>query len=323
MAAFESAEREGVTDEKAKAYAAEVVGSLDGSPDPAKTVDAALSYIIGSGARIYGSGARIYGSGARIDEGGTPGGLDGAREPDQLLAQVPLVRGLSRTERADFTLISDSRQQELNVTARNYILAYADGDVQRVNGGFVDQGLGASGAATLPQRETYLVPRIDFVDLKDILEDLMARTDMGDIDRAYIWSQIVSAKGDSKTTEYENAQVYIDNRGVRDYLRDSHPTREWQTPNHLAVSFEDGYHAFGNGDSNSPGMGFVGRAEAYNRIQEREAGGIFGIGANPGDRQASMVFVDAIHAWRDAQEGQRFNAFARAWINGAIDPNYA
>lgn len=286
--------------ERPDAYAASVVAAL-GAGDSRQTVALAQSY---------------------LDGGGTvPEALGAALHSRDLLAQTPSVGDLSGTQRADFSLISDARRQELDQSARDYVRSYADGDVQRVNGDFIDLGVGGAGGANVPTRETYLVPRIDFVDLKNILEDLMGRTDMGDIDKAYVWNQIASAKGQAGLVEYDNAQVHIENRGVRDYLLDDHWTREWNTSNHTVVPFTDGYHGFGNPNGREPGMGYVSEADAYNRIQQHEEGWILGLGANPGDRHASMATVAAFHAWRDAPEGQRFNAFAQTWIEGVIDPN--
>ena len=269
-------------------YAADVTRAF-GDPNPDQTVTNAQTYLDGGGA--------------------VPEGLVGTFRDPVVLAQS---QSLSRLDRADFSLITPERKLELEQVAEQYVTTYANGRTQRVRGDFREPDLGDSGAAGIPQRESYSVPRIDFNDLRGIVQDIADRPDMGDIDKAYVWNTIAGMKGDAKIVEYENARLHIDNAGVRPGLIDD--DRAWNTSNHTVVPFTDGYHGFGGN-----GMANGSLSDAYQRIEEHEdsvapgLGRVPVLGRNEGDIAASRATVEAFHVWRDAPDGRKFAAFADSW----------
>ena len=274
--------------EAADQYAARVL-EASGSPstDVRQDVEAARVLL-----RTAGTSEVAAGLGENLD--GLVLAQETRREP------APAVGGLTREQVADFGFIPEQRQDELKEQAEGYVEAYA-GDDQR--GG---------------------VPRIDFVDLKDVLTDLKGRADLTDVEKAFVWSEIANGKGQAGNLEFYDERLAIDNRGVRSELVDS--WRAWNTPAHLVATFRDGYHGFGSPDGDPPGMGHQSEAEARQTIWEKEDGP-FGLrsrlaGANPGDAAASQALVAAFHAYRDAPEGQRFDAFADIWTERVIAPQF-
>lgn len=224
------------------------------------------------------------------------------------------INGLTREQAADFTLIPSARRADLRTKAwEEFVEVYAHGDTYRVHD--IENGI---------QRGYEDIPQLDFVDLRNIMRDLEGRTDMTDLEKAFVWSEIADAKGVGGVLGYENARLHITNRGVQRDLIDSHSIfgfggRAWNTPSHTVVPFHDPVHGFG---ALEPGR-YIGYAydslpEAMERIEEAEAH----FGGNPGDVNASIASTRAFHAWRDAPEGQRFSAFADTWIREIVHPDF-
>lgn len=177
-------------------------------------------------------------------------------------------------------------------------------------------------------REAEGRPVLEYHDLENILNELADRRDLTDLEKAYVWSQIADAKGPTSfpSGEFKKGAYEISLDGSRKEIRDSHPLREGNTPNHSVVSFTDGYHGFGEGT----GMANLPKEETDRIIEKTERGkgvgnhrlsdDVPGIGKNPGDAEASRRTVAAFHAYREAEEGERFRAFADKWIEGMVEP---
>ena len=230
-----------------------------------------------------------------LDGGGAvPDGLDEAfREPVTLAQSL----SLTRVQRADFSLIAPDRQAALGAYAEDLVLSRA------------------TPVGSQSPRAIQRPPQIDYYDLRDILIEIRDNPNVGDLEKAYVWNEVAQMKGNAGLTGYSNARVTIVNNGIDPDLIDDHPGRAWNTSNHAVVPFTDGYHGFGGN-----GMGNVTWPDAVQRIRDHERGIVFGIGANPGDAEASMASVAAFHAWRDAPQGDgyRFREFADAWIRGVM-----
>ncbi|MEM1116534.1 MAG: hypothetical protein AAF845_07995 [Bacteroidota bacterium] len=299
---LDAAEQQGLSPDAASGFAARVLeAGGDGS-----------SSLVEAGRQYRDGGGTIPADFPALD--GVEGGVEIARGRGQ--GQPYRVNGLSRQEAADVSLIPEARQQDLADKAWNeYVLVYAHGDVYR-------EYTGRNGQRRVAEE----MPQIDFVDLKNIVTHLASRGDMTDIEKAYVWSTIADWKGVGGNWEYSNDSLHIDNRGVRPELIDSHPGRAWNTPSHSVVPFHDPVHGFGALQFESGAYGYIGYAydsptRAAERIREAETH----IGSwvdNPGDMNASIASVRAFHAWRDAPDGQRFDAFARTWVNEVVDPAF-
>jgi hypothetical protein len=101
--------------------------------------------------------------------------------------------------------------------------------------------------------------------------------------------------------------------------------RAANTPTHTIASFEDRVHGYGNppsspGADGSIGLAYFTPAAAEARIVQLELKQSAVIGYNHGDANASRALVAAFRAYREAPEGQRFEAFATTWIKGMVMP---
>ncbi len=153
---------------------------------------------------------------------------------------------------------------------------------------------------------------LDYRDMRDILRDISASNSFTDVEKAYIWSDIAERKGQPTLTGFGGGDYEVSTDFANPAIIDSHLGRAGNSPNHTHVSFRDGYHGFG-GDGMARGT----REEAQNRIAEHESLGT-PIIQNPGDAWASMATVNAFLAFREAPEGQRFDAFADSWIQSMV-----
>lgn len=156
---------------------------------------------------------------------------------------------------------------------------------------------------------------LDYNSFAGILNHLSDRNDLNDLEKAYVWSTVANRKGDAgglTAQGFSGGDYTISLDGSKDEIRDSHPTRAWNTPNHSVLSFMDGYHGFGNptpGDNQS--LAYLSREEANRRINDHES--VFGVNVNQGDTQASMRLVAAFRQYRTSDWGDKFEAFANEW----------
>ena len=265
-----------------------------GSPEHARAVAAALSPdapgTLEAAAKTY-----LEGGGA-VREKVVPEHTESSPQSEELVAQAMISRGdidrgLSRDQRADFSQILDEREQYLEGEARSYILTQSAG---KTHGG---------------------LPSIDYNDLADILQDLDNRTGLTDLEKAYVWNEIASAKGEPGRFGYVDAEVHISGNGLDNSRRSSVPGLGWF--DNALVRFDDPVLAYGSppnsyqspptyDDVRPPSLGFLlgESADAFIEVQSRT-----GIVPNPGAENALRGSDLAFGAW----EVGGFSAFTAAW----------
>ena len=223
-----------------------------------------------------------------------------AGRPDLATTQSPV----------NFNAITPSRKGELDGRAEQLIDQYASSKA--------DPRVAPNGT---PLKE-YNHRVLDYTSFKNILTDLKNDRSYSDNEKAYVWSQIASAKGQGTLISGWQGGTYRPSiEGSNPAVRDSDPLRAGDTPGHTVVSFTDGYHGFGR-NGNDFGMGYQTRAATDARINEHETPSNpvtrTLLGFNHGDANASKAMVAAFHAYRDAAEGHRFESFANSWINNIV-----
>jgi hypothetical protein len=221
-------------------------------------------------------------------------------QPDIVTTQSPV----------NFDAIAPGRQSQLDSRAEELIDQYASSKA--------DPRVAPNGT---PLNE-YNHRVLDYHSFKNILTDLKNDRSYSDNEKAYVWSQIASAKGHGTLTEGWRGGTYRPSiEGSNPSVRDSDPLRSGDAPGHTVLSFTDSYHGFG-GSGNSLGMGYQTRAAANARIDEHETPSNpitrTLLGFNHGDANASKAMVAAFHAYRDAADGHRFESFANSWINNIV-----
>ncbi len=157
-------------------------------------------------------------------------------------------------------------------------------------------------------------PTLDYNSFAGILDHLSARSDLNDLEKAFVWSSVADRKGraDNVRNGFIDGDYSISLGGSKDEIRDSQPLRAWNTPNHSVLSFRDGYHGFGNPTPGEhQGLAWLDRDEANRRIRNHES--FFGVSLNDGDIQASTRLVAAFRQYREADWGGKFEAFADEW----------
>jgi hypothetical protein len=216
----------------------------------------------------------------------TPTSEPGRDAPETLIAQAARVDRVP--DSVNFDRINNYRRMYLEDQATRYINA-ADTDPST--------------------RERSL----DYNSFAGILNHLSGRPDLNDLEKAFVWSTVADRKGDAgglTARGFSGGAYTISLDGSKDEIRDSHPTRAWNTPNHSVVSFADGYHGFGF-DNGRPGLAYETREEANRRINAHES--IGPVNVNGGDTQASMRLVAAFRQYRTSDWGDKFEAFANEW----------
>ena len=265
---------------------------FDSLPDEAKTE-------VAKAIQEHGGDIRVT---ATLDALLSSPSFQGADESEQIEQVKKSVARLS----VDFSLIGADRQAGLSSMAEGLIAEYAPPGRNLSKVDFNDLG---SMINDLDEAETSEV-------LQGIATDLSLNIELTDMEKAFVWSEIVDAKGRGGTFGYRDADLRISNNGVNPDLKDSHwfAGRGWNTPSHTAVPFHDAIHGFGAHPStgNFGGYAYDSLERATERITAAE--GWHGIQPpNPGDRRASIASTKAFHAWRDAPIGERFSAFATTW----------
>ncbi|MBP6749998.1 MAG: hypothetical protein KA144_10200 [Xanthomonadaceae bacterium] len=155
---------------------------------------------------------------------------------------------------------------------------------------------------------------IDYKEFSGIMMHLAKRTDLDDLKKAFVWSEIADAKGKAEGLKgnFAGGKYQIELDGVNPQVIDSglFGFRRQNTPGHNILSFADGYHGFGKKTSEIS-MGYETKDSAYKRIEKKE-------GWNPGDAHNSKAMVDAFHAYKDAPQNTKFNAFSEMWMKGML-----
>jgi hypothetical protein len=223
-----------------------------------------------------------------------------AGRPDIATTQSPV----------NFDAITTSRKAQLDGRAEQLIDQYASSKA--------DPRVSPNGTPLKEHHHRVL----DYNSFKNILTDLKNDRSYSDNEKAYVWSQIASAKGHGTLIGGWQGGTYRPSiEGSNPAMRDSDPLRAGDTPGHTVLSFTDSYHGFGR-NGNDFGMGYQTRAAADARINEHETPSNpvarFALGFNHGDANASKAMVAAFHAYRDAAEGHRFESFANSWINNIV-----
>jgi hypothetical protein len=175
---------------------------------------------------------------------------------------------------------------------------------------------------------------LNYLDFKNILLELKNSKLYSDNEKAYIWSKIAEGKGNNPwydlkywaTGNLVGGSYKVSLSGVNPSVVDSQlwGMRAADTPTHTIAAFEDRVHGYGNppdkpGADGSIGLAYFTPAAAEAHIVQHEAKqGI--VGFNHGDANASRALVAAFRAYREAPDGQRFEAFATTWIKGIVMP---
>ncbi|MBL8149189.1 MAG: hypothetical protein JNN15_04600 [Blastocatellia bacterium] len=199
--------------------------------------------------------------------------------------------------------ISAQRQTQLDQEATRLLDKYADND----------------GSISGPYDP------LTFTDFGDILNELAARNDLTDREKANVWTQIAG--------RVQNGEYPLSNEGLPEELRDSF--RPETSTGHIVIGFNDTYHGdlaqdspeeavsriIAHEESEGGFIGRTGRTVLSTPIVGEIASVFAGRGVsernyttndsplNDGDVRASIAQVEALRAFQDGG----FNAYAREW----------
>ena len=193
-----------------------------------------------------------------------------------------------------------------------------------------------------------LITVINFNRFGDLLKEIASNQSFNDIDKTFLWSVIAKGLGQASTStvgNFKNAKYTVDNAGVNSNLIDF--PLFWNTPGHIIIPFDDGYHATYGGAEGDPPVdlpnleqlkpGWVQSNAEWETIKNRIRENVekysnanpntkmllgdlkilkteekpWFLGGNRGDYYASMASVSTFREFRN----RGFSGFAETWIS--------